>query len=227
MTIAHRKLLRWHVWLGWLVGVPLVLWTVTGLVMVARPIDEVRGTALRAELPPLPATAVMAPLPEPGDVDSLTLRQTALGPRWIVAGRDESRRALDPRSGLAVPPLTRAQAEAAARAYRQGKARIVSTRLTPADRPPLDLRQMRPAWGVTFSDGARFYIDADTGELIAVRTRFWRVFDVMWGLHIMDLQTREDTHHPILILFAALATIGTVLGCVVMFSRYSRPRRRS
>jgi hypothetical protein len=41
----------------------------------------------------------------------------------------------------------------------------------------------------------------------------------------MDLQTREDTHHPILIVFAALASIGTVLGCVLMFTRYSRPRR--
>ena len=38
---------RWHIWLGWLVGVPLLLWTLSGVAMVARPIEEVRGEHLR------------------------------------------------------------------------------------------------------------------------------------------------------------------------------------
>ena len=42
---------------------------------------------------------------------------------------------------------------------------------------------------------------------------------VLWGLHIMDLQTREDTHHPILIFFAIIASIGAFLGCMLMFRR--------
>ena len=32
---AMQSLAKWHVWLGWLVGVPILMWTVTGLVMVA------------------------------------------------------------------------------------------------------------------------------------------------------------------------------------------------
>ena len=43
---------RWHIWLGWLVGVPLLLWTMSGVVMVARPIEEVRGDHLRIEREP-------------------------------------------------------------------------------------------------------------------------------------------------------------------------------
>jgi hypothetical protein len=35
----------------------------------------------------------------------------------------------------------------------------------------------------------------------------------------MDLQTREDTHHPILILFAVLSVIGSLFGCVLLFRR--------
>jgi hypothetical protein len=47
--MPSRSLLsRLHVWLGWIIGVPLLLWAGTGLFMVARPIDEVRGTHLRA-----------------------------------------------------------------------------------------------------------------------------------------------------------------------------------
>ena len=36
---------------------------------------------------------------------------------------------------------------------------------------------------------------------------------------VPDLQTRDDTHHPILIGFAALATIGALLGCTLLFRR--------
>jgi uncharacterized iron-regulated membrane protein len=225
VKVSRRTLIRWHVWLGWLIGVPLVLWTVSGLIMVARPIEEVRGTDLRAELPPLPAVAAVVPKVPPRSLASLSLRQTALGPRWIAIGTDERRFAADPRNGLPLPSLDRAQAEAAARAYRSSPGRVASVRFTPADRPPLDLRQPRPAWAVDFSDRARFYIDAETGELLAVRTGFWRFYDVMWGLHIMDLPTREDTHNPLIIILGALAAVGSVLGVVVLVLRYVRPRR--
>ena len=43
MGAIRSRLRRWHVWLGWLVGLPMLIWTVSGLVMVARPIEEVRG----------------------------------------------------------------------------------------------------------------------------------------------------------------------------------------
>ena len=71
----------------------------------------------------------------------------------------------------------------------------------------------------TAADGTHVYIDDATGEVLALRTGGWRLYDAMWGLHIMDLQTREDTHHPILIAFAALSAIGASLGCVLLFRR--------
>ena len=41
--ISRSKLRRWHIWLAWIAAIPLLFWTVSGLVMVARPIEEVRG----------------------------------------------------------------------------------------------------------------------------------------------------------------------------------------
>jgi hypothetical protein len=35
----------------------------------------------------------------------------------------------------------------------------------------------------------------------------------------MDLSEREDTSHPVLILFAALSLVGALIGCVLMFRR--------
>jgi len=49
----RASLRRWHMWLGWLVAVPMLFWTVSGFVMVARTIEEVRGTALLRDPAPL------------------------------------------------------------------------------------------------------------------------------------------------------------------------------
>lgn len=35
----------------------------------------------------------------------------------------------------------------------------------------------------------------------------------------MDISEREDTSHPILIAFTALALTGSIMGCVLMFRR--------
>ena len=48
----------------------------------------------------------------------------------------------------------------------------------------------------------------------------------MWGLHIMDLESRSDTSHPLLIGFAALAFLMVLLGLIVLPWRYLKRRRR-
>jgi hypothetical protein len=89
----------------------------------------------------------------------------------------------------------------------------------------LELRQRRPAWSVRFADGANVYIDAQTGTVLALRTRQWRAFDWMWGLHIMDLSGRDDTSHPILVGTALLALLATLAGLILL--PLSVKRRRS
>ena len=222
--MKHHKLMRWHVWLGWLIGVPIIIWTASGLLMVAQPFENVRGNHLRSEAPMLDAIRPVAPLLEGRTAKSLTLQQNDAGPFWVIAYADGGKRRADALTGALLPPVSAAEADAIARAARADSAAIRSVTRFDAGNAPSDQRSGRPAWQVAFDDDARFYIDADTGELLAVRTKFWRVFDFMWGLHIMDLQTREDTSHPILIGSAALALAGSILGFVLLFTRRRRKR---
>ena len=220
-----RRFAKWHVWLGWAIGLPLLMWTVTGLVMVAKPIEEVRGNHLRKPvadmaLPPDTRIAVALPAPATRPVQSVTTqmeRGEAVTRITYVDGTVERFRA----DGRAMGPLSELEARLIVAGAIEGGDRVTATRRFAADDVPLDFRRPLPVWQVALADGTHVYVGVDSGKIEAVRTRWWRIFDTMWGLHIMDLQTREDTHHPILILFAALAAIGALLGCVLLFRRRS------
>lgn len=100
-----------------------------------------------------------------------------------------------------------------------GGGNVSTVRLFEANEVPFDFRRTLPVWQIVLDEGTLVYVGRDTGQIEAVRTRWWRAFDFMQGLHIMDLRTREDTSHPILILFAALGVFASILGCILMFRR--------
>lgn len=216
MRVRHA-LRRLHIWLAWLVGAPILIWTASGLYMAAVPIEAVRGEHLVAPAPAL--FTPLAPVPPtigPRPVQSLTLDQGATGPQWIVRYADGAARRADPSTGRLLPPVTAIDARAIVAERYTGQAAIVAIDRTRADAPPLELRRPVAAWRVSFDDGTRFYLDAATGEILARRTPTWRVFDFLWGLHIMDLQTRDDINNPWLVAFAALATLSVLLALVLL-----------
>jgi hypothetical protein len=215
-----RTLAKWHIWLGWLVGVPIVMWLATGLLMVSRPIEEVRGEHLRVKAEPVPLALPGSALAGPGTAlkEMRVVMQDGRAVAILTSLTGEVRR-VDFATGAALAPLTAAEARAKVAARIVGGDKVERVTLFPADRTPFDFRRPLAVWRVALADGTNVYVGRDTGEIEAVRTRWWRAFDLAWGLHIMDLSEREDTSHPLLILFAALSLTGALIGCVLMFRR--------
>jgi hypothetical protein len=208
---------RWHIWLAWVAAIPILLWTISGLVMVARPIEEVRGEGLLSDSAPIRMIGPpIPPLISGVAVQALSLEQRASGPRWVVKLPDGKTRLADPRTGLLLPPLSANDARREVEARYAGKAAIQSVSRTAADNPPLELRRSVAAWQVAMTDGVHFYVDASSGQIVATRTGWWRFYDFMWGLHIMDPVTREDTHNPFVILFGIVALTMSVLGTILL-----------
>jgi hypothetical protein len=213
-----QRFARWHIWLGWIVALPMLMWLVTGLVMVARPIETVRGGALVAQPGAFdPDNLVVPRIGEP--VTQVILQRQPGGPVWIVTTAAGQKLRYSATQGFALSPLDRNEARGIAAAAYAGKARLDSLAYFPADAAPIDLRRAVPSWRARYADGTNLYIDAVTGEFLAVRTGWWRIYDFMWGLHTMDPVTRENSNNPFVIVFGAVALAGALLGSVLLFRR--------
>ncbi len=221
---------RWHIWLGWLVAVPLLLWTASGVVMVLKPIEEVRGTDRRIEAAPA-ALPLGNPAPVLNEIDvEPTVREIRTfmqrgRPVTMVTRIDGRVGRFDAVHGTIIPALDEQEAREAVAAAIKGGERITRMRTFSAEHPPLDFRRPLPVWQATLDDGTHVYVGRDSGEIEAVRTRWWRFYDFMWGLHIMDLQTREDAHNPFTLAFGVITLLGALLGTILLFRRRKAPVR--
>ncbi|GGD54781.1 hypothetical protein GRI62_03895 [Erythrobacter arachoides] len=218
-----RRFARWHIWLGWLVGLPIVMWTVSGLVMIIQPIESVRGSDRRLELPPVAADGLVLPQLT-GPVRSVTLQNFVDGAGWIVVEDDGGRYRYSASDGSLYNPVGETAAREIAQATFTGDAALEGMTYFPADEVPRDFRNPVNVWQARFADDTNLYINAQTGEVQAVRTGWWRIYDFFWGLHIMDLETRDlegqaPFNHWVLVVFAALSVAGSLIGCTLMFRR--------
>ena len=61
------------------------------------------------------------------------------------------------------------------------------------------------------------YINIFSGEITAVRSLQWRIWDLMWGFHIMDWQTRDKINNIFLKIFSILALVSSISGILLFF----------
>jgi uncharacterized iron-regulated membrane protein len=227
MAVSRRWMAlfaRWHIWLGWLVAVPVLMWTVSGLTMVLKPIEEVRGVDRRIEaepaaLPPGNPAPVLNEIdvkPTVREIRTFMQRGRAVTTVTHLDGRIER---FDAVRGVILPALDEQEARETVAASVRGGTKIAAMRAFPAAEPPLDFRRAVAVWQATLADGTHVYVGRDSGEIEAIRTRWWRFYDFMWGIHIMDLQSREDSHNPFVIAFGLLALFGALLGTALLFRR--------
>ena len=64
-------------------------------------------------------------------------------------------------------------------------------------------------------EGINVYLNVYTGEVEAVRSVQWQIWDLMWGFHIMDWETRDDIDNLLLKIFSILALISSITGVLL------------
>lgn len=211
---------RTHNLLALIAGAQILLWVVSGLFFALRPIEEVRGDHLRSEAHEMFAS-LEAPVSSPKEVlaaagepvMALRLKPWLGRPVW-EADMHSGKALFDAETGAAISPVTEEDARRVAEAGWGGTGSL--TALVLVDPAPREAGRGagRSMWKASFDgpEKADFWIDPQTGEIAAVRTGWWRTFDLFWGLHIMDWTNRETISSWWMKLFAFASLVLTLAG---------------
>ena len=75
---------------------------------------------------------------------------------------------------------------------------------------------------VSFSNEGKeiiVYQDPFSGEIVAIRSSQWRIWDLMWGLHIMDWVDRDNIDNLLLKIFSFIALFTSISGVILFFKK--------
>ena len=221
-----------HKWLALVVGLQVLIWLITGLYMVVVNIDFIHGDSLvknTRQAVSLPETAIL-------NISSLRSRypnateialRPVMGKTFYTVTTEDSRYLLDPESGELVSPLDEKTANEIAQYHFDGDAPVSHAVLITSN-PPMEIQtRSLPLWRIDFKDrySTSFYVDPYSGALVTRRFQYWRIFDFMWMLHIMDYEQREDAHNLLLISAQITGLTFAISGLWLLF--YSFSGRRS
>ena len=74
------------------------------------------------------------------------------------------------------------------------------------------------------SDDTNVYVDVMSGKIVAIRSDSWRVWDFLWGAHIIDYRQRDNINNILLKIFSILALLSSLSGIVLFFNTIKKFR---
>uniref|UniRef100_UPI00286E49F0 hypothetical protein n=1 Tax=Sandarakinorhabdus sp. TaxID=1916663 RepID=UPI00286E49F0 len=152
--------------------------------------------------------------------DRVTLRMLH-GRAVAEVSRGRSILLFDAATGVLLPPIdARLAAAIAQKAWIGADVAVPATSKVISASP--EYRGPLPAWRVAFADPdhTSVFIAAETGQIAAVRTANWRLFDFFWGLHIMDWTEHDNFNTWWLLAFAVGGLIMGLAGTVLLVIRW-------
>jgi hypothetical protein len=205
-----------HKYLSILISIQLLLWTISGIYFAFNQIELVRGEQYR-----LPQ-AFSVDLSKVNLVlDSVKSIQVArrFGEEILIVRKETGTEYLN-LEGVALEKLSKTQATSIVSAATSLTPLAVEEIIDPEPGSEYRGRNL-PLFKVITqdqeNDEINVYVDAISGQVVAIRSEQWRLWDLMWGLHIMDWETRDEINNWLLKLFSVLALISSLTGVFIFF----------
>lgn len=230
---------RIHRWLGWLIGLQVLIWVTGGLVFSLVPFKAwVKG----ADTVKPPAVVLPADWPQRtlhtlqaaarrGDVVAVAAVGTPQGPALRVSYRGGIEPVIVPADGTPWAPPDEPALRRFASSLYQGQAAVtVVERMATVPRRlgiVAETGGRGDLWSLRFDDplATRIYLDGRTGEFVTSRNEAWVWYDFFWRLHIMDYAQGEDFNGTLLRV-ASISAFGLVFAGAVLSALALRRRWR-
>jgi len=213
MNFLVRKI---HKYLSFFISVQLLLWTISGIYFAFNKIELVRGEQyLKKTEESYDLSIFNFKIDKASDIDF----QKRLGKEIIIINSNDSVRYLD-KFGMPVKKMSSIEAMESV---------INQTSLTPLiaeevlnEKAGSEFRgRSLPIYRVKTKskDDSKInvYINMYSGDVVAIRSDKWRIWDLMWGLHIMDWKERDNIDNLFLKIFSILALVSSLTGIMLFF----------
>jgi hypothetical protein len=219
-----------HKWIALIVCVQAMLWVTSGLYMVVVDLDFIHGDSLVRNLSTPPNRgASWVSLNEVraryGPIEAVRIKglPTVEAPLYELETPGGAL-LVDAWTGVQLSPLPESEIQKLAASYYAGPGALKSIVLLMTNPPPELGGRRLPLWRVEFDDrfDTTLYIHPDTGDLATRRHRYWRWFDFLWMLHIMDYETREDVNTPLLRVATGAGLLLALSGLWLVYFRFLR-----
>lgn len=239
-TKFQRIIRKSHRYLGLVLGIQFLFWTVGGLYFSWTKIEEIRGENLRRKeslIDPAQFKASLADIIQSLQIDSLVKVDVAsiLGtPHYqLTILKDDKRQVLlaNTRTGEIRNPINQTEAiQIASNAFLQPVTVKNVSYLTTALGHHEYWEKPLPAYAVTLNHptNTTVYVSANLGTVQSFRNNQWRIFDFLWMLHVMDFKNRDNINNWLLRVFSAfgLVTIFSGFALYIVSSRSLNRRHR-
>ena len=206
-----------HKYLSLVISIQLLLWTVSGIYFAFNKIELVRGEQYLIEQ----------------NVSKLNLKEVESSfsakdvnfvrrlDEWIIKVETDSGFSYTDLQGQNLDALNEEEVREVVRQ---------STKLIPLMVQRIDKPEIRaefrgrnlPIFKVATSttDNINVYVDAFTGEVTAIRSDSWRIWDFLWGAHIIDYSERENINNFLIKILSILALLSSLSGIVLFFKTF-------
>ena len=226
----HFYIRRTHRYLGVILGIQFLLWTISGLYFSWTNIDEIHGDFEHRQPPQLAASfnlispsTVINQLSQKADsinqVQLITiLRKPFYTIRYYGANKLHTILA-DAQTGIIRQPVNKDEAlQIAAESFADIPTVQSIDYITSVSKNDEYREKPLPAWKISFQNNANthVYVASQTGKVETFRNNKWRTFDLLWMFHTMDYNGRDNINNWVLRAFSIFGIV-TVLSGFVLF----------
>lgn len=220
-----------HKWVGLVIGLQFVIWTISGALMAVLDMETVAGGARPAAVKPAALRFTTAAWPAvqksfgPNPVTAVSVRPL-LKRHVIEVGTPDGILLFDAGTGKRII-VDAALARQVAQASYPGRGAVKDVELL-RERTLAIREHSPPAWRVDFADdqNSSFYVSQESGKLLERRNDTWRIWDFVWMLHNMDYLNRTSFNHPLIVVVGFGAVWLAITGLYLLFKTSWRPELR-
>ena len=239
----HYYIRKTHRWLGVILGIQFLLWTIGGLYFSWSNMDEIHGDFQKRNAPLLSSnislvspTVVLDTVKKVHRIDSVVSIQLieimgkpfyqirCVGAVQSKANHDHSMQAMNhlanAETGELRGPLTKEEATEVAKRRFNGEPEVKSVEYLIGTNSHHEYRENPlPAYAITFVHPSKttVYVATELGTVQKFRNNKWRIFDFLWMMHTMDYESRDHIGNWLLRAFSIFGLVTVLSGFALFF----------